>query len=210
MELITGRSLKEIVAEKKSFAERLALLPHVIAVAEAVAYAHLERIIHRDLKPSNVLVGGRGEAVVIDWGLAKDLDHLIAVDEMRDPRGKIVPGGVTADGTVVGTPAYMPPEQARGEPVDERADVYSLGAVLYHCLCGHPPFAGSSVTDVLGRVLREAPPRLEEIEPEVPRELAAIVRKAMAADPAARYAYAAALAADLVRFRRQQPACSRA
>ena len=112
-----------------------------------MAYAHSERIIHRDLKPSNILVGDFGETVVIDWGLAKELDG----------RERPAPGGLgparaararrcrlTQLGTVVGTPAYMPPEQATGQAVDERADVYALGAILYHLLAGNRPTRGAS------------------------------------------------------------------
>jgi serine/threonine protein kinase len=105
-------------------------------VVDAIAYAHSRGIVHRDLKPNNVLVGAFGETVVIDWGLAKKLtasDDTLPVDVL--PQGT----GVTHVGTVMGTPAYMPPEQAVGAIVDARADVYALGAMLYHLLAaGHP------------------------------------------------------------------------
>ena len=114
----------------------------MLAVADAIAYAHSERIIHRDLKPTNVLVGKFGETIVIDWGLAKDL----AVD---DPDAldagpyRAAPLDHTMAGAVLGTPAYMAPEQAAGEPVDERADVYALGAILYHVVSGVVPHEGT-------------------------------------------------------------------
>ena len=107
----------------------------MIAVADALAYAHSENVIHRDLKPANVLVGEFGETVVIDWGLAKDLGAPGDPKESLQLRLRAT-AEETVSGSVVGTPAYMPPEQARGEAVDERADVYALGALLYHVLAG--------------------------------------------------------------------------
>jgi WD40 repeat protein len=203
MKLVAGRSLEAQVAATTSFRERIALLPSVITVAEAIAYAHRERVVHRDLKPANVLLGDFGETVVIDWGMARELD---GPDE--DAGGA---GGAGADdaaltraGAVVGTPAYMPPEQALGRPVDERADVYALGAILYHVLAGAPPYRGPSSQAVLAAV-QGAPPRpLGERVPEVPPELAAIVAKAMARAPEERYPTAGALAEDLRRFQTGQ------
>ena len=111
MKLVTGRSLEDVIAESRTLETRLSLLPHVLAVAEAMAYAHSEQIIHRDLKPANVLVGAFGET-----GATPSTEAL------------------TLHGAVMGTPAYMPPEQARGARVDERADVYALGAILRRAL----------------------------------------------------------------------------
>src|SRR5262249_26252047 len=132
-------------------ARRLALLPHVTAVAEAIAYAHGEGVIHRDLKPSNVVCGPFGETIVLDWGVAQ-------VRGLADapPAGpyQVAAPPLTGDGAVVGTPAYMPPEQARGGPIDERADVYALGAMLYHLLAGGPPYRGA---DVVAQVLAGPP-----------------------------------------------------
>jgi tetratricopeptide (TPR) repeat protein len=197
MKLVSGRSLDAVIRENRSLEQKMALLPHVIAVAEAMAYAHSERIIHRDLKPSNVLVGGFGETVVVDWGLAKDLSA-------SPPEDSASAGGAsgleTVIGTVMGTPHYMPPEQARGEAVDERADVYALGAMLYYTLAGTPPHAGATAAEILKAVVSQPPTPLEEREPDVPEELCAIVRKAMAPDPKDRYPSAQELAADLKRF----------
>jgi serine/threonine protein kinase len=125
MKLVRGRSLREIVDAAPSLDERLALLPNLIAVAEAVAYAHDQRIMHRDLKPSNVLIGAFGETVVLDWGLAKDLS---AKDGSEAADAGTAIDDQTATGAVVGTLRYMAPEQAAGKPIDERADVYALGA----------------------------------------------------------------------------------
>src|SRR5262249_23822037 len=149
------------------------------------AYAHSERIIHRDLKPANVIVGKFGESVVIDWGLAKDLSDSAPPSEPGAGRTS-APPGLTVAGAVIGTPAYMPPEQARGLPVDERADVYALGAILYHVLAGVPPYEGGDVRALL-RAVAAGPPRpLAERDKAIPVELSTVVSKVMGRDPADR------------------------
>jgi TPR repeat protein len=224
MKLVTGRPFDHVVAMAgEGFRKRLALLPHAIAVVEALAYAHSKRVIHRDLKPSNVLVGEFGETVVIDWGIAKDLT---AAPASTDNASDTVPGGSppttnasggsdgrptpaptsrtsdaeTIAGQVMGTPGYMPPEQAAGRSVDERADVYALGGLLYYLLAGRPLYEGKSAEAVIGAVLAGPPRPLSSIEPQVPDDLVAIVDKAMARDPANRYPTARELAEDLRRF----------
>ncbi|MDC0723411.1 WD40 repeat domain-containing serine/threonine protein kinase [Nannocystis bainbridge] len=196
MKLVSGRSLADLVAQSRSFTERLSLLPHVLTVAQAVAYAHSLRIIHRDLKPANVLVGEFGETVVIDWGLAKDLGEDEPVADSVGPGGE----GLTIDGAIMGTPSYMPPEQAAGAAVDERADVYALGAVLYHVLAAVAPYDGAPWERLLVEIAGGPPRSIEQLAPLVPDELAAIVHKAMAREPADRYRTAAEMAADLERF----------
>ncbi len=209
MKLVTGRSLGEVVDEAGSFDKRLALLPHVIAVAEAIAYAHSEHIVHRDLKPANVLIGPFGETVVIDWGIAKDLREQEAANEALESLGHSSNGGdastsLTMAGAILGTPGYMPPEQAGGNAVDERADVYALGAILYHVLAGVAPYDGKSGIEVLTRVLTEPPPSLSTRERRVPRDLLAIVSKAMERDALNRYPTANEFAIDLRRFQTGQ------
>ncbi|MBA2542275.1 MAG: serine/threonine protein kinase [Deltaproteobacteria bacterium] len=180
MKLVTGEALEDVIAGKPSFAERLALVPNVSAVTEAIAYAHGQGIIHRDLKPRNVIVGAYGETVVIDWGLASS----------------------TADtgGGVMGTPSYMAPEQAAGAAVDERADVYALGAILYHVLAGARPYAGVPASATVAAVLDDPPAPLATLAPGTPPELLTIANKAMARAPADRYPTAKQLADDLGRF----------
>ena len=201
MKLVSGETLDDAIEKRPTLDARLALLPHVLAVSEAVAYAHSEGVIHRDLKPANVMLGAFGETQVVDWGLAKD--RRLA----EDPEAAAADGSLYAHahadmtrvGTVVGTPAYMAPEQARGEEVDERADVYAIGAMLYHLLAAEAPFEGAPDT-VVARVAKDAPTPLAERTPEAPRDLIAIVDKAMARDASARYPTAKELAQDLSRF----------
>ncbi|HEY2747837.1 MAG TPA: WD40 repeat domain-containing serine/threonine protein kinase, partial [Polyangia bacterium] len=198
MKLARGRSFADVLAQTPTREQRLALLPTLLATAEAVAYAHDKRIIHRDLKPSNILMGSFGETLVIDWGLARPLDEAPGYEGgpyRHDPAA-----GQTLPGSVVGTPAYMAPEQARGEVVDERADVYALGAILYELVAGTRPYDGQSSAQLLAQVQAGPPPPLETRAPRVPADLAAIVATAMARDPAQRYANGSALAADLKRF----------
>ena len=198
MELVDGPTLQERIGDAKTLTTRIALLSNVIAIADALAYAHDRRIIHRDLKPDNVVVGSFGETIILDWGLAKDLASC-GPDDVA-PGGEAPSPGTTSEGTVLGTPSYMPPEQAAGQPADERSDVYAIGAILYQVLTGEPPYAGATSAEVLRRIVSEEPVSLEKRQRGVPPDLAAIVRRAMARDPAARYATAKDLATDLKKF----------
>jgi WD40 repeat protein len=200
MKLVAGRPLRELVEAARTLEQRLALIPHVVAVADAIAYAHARRIVHRDLKPANVIVGDYGETVVIDWGLAKDLsasEH----DATGEPyRSASPPDDVTVAGAIMGTPAFMAPEQARGEPGDERADVYALGAMLYAVLTGHAPYLGTRSADIV-RAVVDGPPRpLADVVPGVAVDLVAIVTAAMARDRQQRLPSARAFADELRRY----------
>ncbi len=198
MKLVSGRPLDQVIAATKTIDDRLALVSHVLAVADALAYAHGERVIHRDLKPHNVLVGAHGETVVIDWGLARRLDE----GDSAAASHRVISAvpGQTYIGAIMGTPAYMPPEQARGVRVDERADVYAIGAILYHLLAGRPPYTGKTLDELLAKVKAGKLERLATVDPSIPADLAAIVEHAMAREPAERYSSAHDLAADLRRF----------
>src|SRR5262249_36114357 len=149
--------------------------------------------------PTNILVGKYGETIVIDWGLAKDL----AIDD-RDALDAGPYRGTDAEhtvaGTLMGTPAYMAPEQASARPVDERADVYALGAILYHVVSGAIPHEGATLEEMVSRVVTGEVRPLTQRDPNVPRDLAAIVSKAMALEPADRYPNAQGFADDLRRY----------
>ncbi|MEO8701392.1 MAG: protein kinase [Kofleriaceae bacterium] len=198
MRRLQGQPLSDLVTRAKTQRDRLALVPNVVAAVDAAAFAHARRIIHRDIKPWNILVGDYGETLLIDWGLARELD---AADDVPASDADQAPGdALTRAGRAYGTPGYMAPEQARGEPVDERIDVYALGATLLHVLSGVTPYDGSSATEWIQRASKGVTPKLELIGPEVPRELVAIVAKAMANVKTERYRDASELATDLRAF----------
>ena len=194
MKLVAGTTLAQAIGAARTLDERLALLPHLLAVADAVAYAHARGVIHRDIKPQNILVGSFGETLLIDWGVAKDLGD---ADERSEAEADQTDASMTRVGAVVGTPAYMAPEQARGELADRRSDVYALGATLYHLLAGHAPHAER---DEQTGEARRGPSAFDAMGDEVPPDLASIVRKALADDPQARYASGQELRQDLQRF----------
>jgi WD40 repeat protein len=188
LELVEGGSLaQKLAGGSLSPAEAAAL---VEALARALDLAHGRRIVHRDLKPANVLLAADGTPKVTDFGLARRLD---------------VEGHPTQTGAVLGTPCYMAPEQARGQAVGPAADVYALGAILYECLTGRPPFQGASAVETLDLVRRQEPVAPRWLNPRLPRDLETVCLKCLRKEPAQRYASAAALAEDLSRWRAGKP-----
>jgi tetratricopeptide (TPR) repeat protein/predicted Ser/Thr protein kinase len=204
MKLVEGGSLAE---NKARFRSDLRSAAHLVAtVARAVQHAHERGILHRDLKPSNVLVDRQGQPYVTDFGLAKRLTVPAVQDDPAGGPQPTEPAGVSA---IVGTPAYMAPEQALGQPPTIAADVWGLGALLYELLTGQAPFAGVRRRRVSAGP-GEEPPAPRSIEPRVDRDLEAICRTCLSRDPKARYASARDLADDLDRYLAGQPVRVRA
>ena len=190
MEYVPGENLAQrVVRQPLPPREAAALL---VEVADAVHFAHAQGILHRDLKPANVLVDRMGHARVTDFGLAKRLDRN---------------SELTGTGEVLGSPCFMAPEQVLGdsERVGMAADVYGLGAILYHALTGRPPLQASTVAATLELVLRQDPVSPRRLNPSVPRDLETICLKCLAKSPTQRYATAAAVRDDLQRFLRDEP-----
>jgi len=210
MKYIQGRRLDQYAMSGRSVVDLLRVFQRV---CEAVAFAHSFGVIHRDLKPENIMVGSFGEVLVMDWGVAKLLgdrhgdpgEEAIGAD---DDAGTLiqrlaVPGEMeTAYGVVVGTPAYMAPEQALGENqnLDKRADVYALGAILYFLLTGRPPFDSATAAEVRSRLLEEGPAPPRRVNHLVARPLEAVCLKAMSRDPRGRYESAQELELEIAAF----------
>ena len=194
---IHGRTLAEAL-RTGSLPDRMARLQVFQRVCEAIAYAHSKGVIHRDLKPDNVMLGEFGEVLVVDWGLAR-------VDGAReDAAVTALPADpkLTVDGQIAGTPAYMAPEQARGDQaaIGERSDVYALGAILYELLADRRAFAGDDGLEIMARVIQGAfPPPVHPTE-RIPRELTVVISRAMALLPADRFPSVSALRADVAAF----------
>jgi len=194
MAFIDGRSLSTRLSEGPLPAREAAQLVRI--VCEAVQYAHERQVIHRDLKPANVLLDRDGRPRVTDFGLAK---------RVQDDSGR------TATGQVLGTPSYMPPEQAAGriELVGPTADVYALGAILYTLLTGRPPFQSATIVDTLRQVLEKEPIAPTELTAGIPRDLETIVLKCLQKSIPQRYASARELGDDLQRFLDGRPIFAR-
>jgi serine/threonine-protein kinase len=185
MKLVSGQSLDRKLNEYAADAKAAARL--VVTAAEAVHHAHQPGILHRDIKPANILLDDRGQPHVTDFGLAKRVEG---------------DSELTQSGAILGTPAYMSPEQAWGRrgAVTTASDVYGLGAVFYALLAGRAPFVGDTVVDTIQRVRERAPEPLSKLNPRTPRDLEVICLKCLEKDPARRYSWAQALADDLRRY----------
>ncbi|MFJ4656032.1 Stk1 family PASTA domain-containing Ser/Thr kinase [Nocardia sp. NPDC088792] len=184
MEYVDGDTLRDLVRGKGPLPPRRAM--EVIAdVCAALDFSHRNGIVHRDMKPANIMINRAGAVKVMDFGIAR------AIADSSNP--------MTQTAAVIGTAQYLSPEQARGEQVDARSDVYSVGCVLYEILTGEPPFTGDSPVAVAYQHVREDPRLPSQVHPGVPRELDSVVLKAMSKNPANRYQTAAEMRADLIR-----------
>ncbi len=198
LELIDGQNLAQITAREPLEPRRAAKI--VADLAAAVTFAHDRGVLHRDIKPANVLIGAGDVPKLTDFGLAK---RVTADDDASDHK--------TIDGQIMGTPSYMPPEQARGltDFIGPQSDQYSLGATLYHLLAGRAPYVGPRSMDVLLQVIEREPLAVRQLQPNTPLDLETICMKAMARDAAKRYPDCAAFEADLRRFLRNEPIVAR-
>jgi serine/threonine protein kinase/tetratricopeptide (TPR) repeat protein len=174
MEYVSGRPLMDLIGARGMPIARI--LELAIPVADALAAAHGRGIVHRDLKPANVMVDDEGRVKVLDFGLAKP--HTPAIGGTEGPTET-----VTVEGRIVGTVPYMAPEQLRGERVDARADLFSLGAMLYEMASGVRPFRGHSTLDVVSAILREEPAPLQQVRPDLPLRFVQLVTRCLEKDP---------------------------
>jgi serine/threonine-protein kinase len=215
MKLVEGRTFAQLIAGARAFHERgaspdeahalPARLEHFLKVCDAIAYAHDKGVIHRDLKPANLMLGPHHEVYVMDWGLCR-VSARPETDEARAEPVSAPGAGATQQGAIMGTPAYMSPEQALGRQreLGPASDQCALGLILYELVTLRPPYSGETLVEILAKAAdaRRGPWRAPGEGEAVPAELQAIVERATRKDPAARYASVAALADDLRRFLR--------
>jgi len=175
MQLVEGQPLDRLIPASGLPIEQIVEIAS--ALGDALAAAHEKGIVHRDLKPANVMVSNEGRVKVLDFGLAKDVRAANPGD------ATLTSASQTQVGVVMGTPAYMSPEQTSGRPLDHRTDIFSLGIVLHEMATGRRPFEGSSSAELVSAILRDTPPSVTDLRPDLPSDLARIIRRCLEKDP---------------------------
>jgi serine/threonine protein kinase/Flp pilus assembly protein TadD len=193
MELVKGATLSELMLKEKLTIPRA--IEIIQQVTEALGEAHRHGIIHRDIKPSNVAINERGNVKVLDFGLAKQLE--LQTGSAASPERPTLLHTQTQEGVIVGTPMYLSPEQALGDEIDNRSDLFAVGVLLYECIAGKPPFSGRTAADICTRIIRDDPSPPSRINDDVSAELDRITLKALSKKKEERYQNAAEFLGDL-------------